>query len=84
MNLYASIGTQVLLVEANQARQALSDAEHSLKLTREEEQTARDDLSNLFNPDGFGPEGEWKKLDGLCLEKDIGEFVNPHAQHPKN
>jgi len=68
-----------VLVEANQARQALSDAEHSLKLTREEEQTARDDLSDLFDPDGFGPEGEWKKLDGVCLEKDTGEFVNSHA-----
>ena len=65
----------VLLVEANQARQALSDAEHGLKLTREEERTARDDLSDLFNPEGFGPDGEWKKLDGLCLEKDTGEFV---------
>lgn len=71
---------KVLIVEANQARQVLSDAEHSLKLTREEEQTARDDLSDLFNPDGFGPEGEWKKLDGLCLEKDAGEFVNSRAQ----
>jgi len=61
--------------EANQARQALSDAEHSLKLTREEEQTARDDLSDLFDPDGFGPEGEWKKLDGLCLELDAGDYT---------
>lgn len=68
-----------VLVEANQARQALSDAEHSLKLTREEEQTARDDLSDLFDLDGFGPEGEWKKLDGVCLEKDTGESVNSHA-----
>lgn len=69
-----------LLVEANEARQALSDAEHSLKLTREEEQTAHDDLSDLFDPDGFGPEGEWKKLNRLCLEKDTGEFVISHAQ----
>ncbi|KAF8556298.1 hypothetical protein OG21DRAFT_1596536 [Imleria badia] len=61
--------------EANQARQAFSDAEHSLKLTREEERTAHDDLSDLFNPDGFGPEGEWKKLDGLCLEKDVGDYT---------
>ncbi|KAG8218281.1 glucosidase II beta subunit-like protein-domain-containing protein [Butyriboletus roseoflavus] len=61
--------------EANQARQALSDVEHGLKLTREEEQTARDDLSNLFNPDWFGSEGEWKKLDGLCLEKDTGDYT---------
>ncbi|KAF8450938.1 glucosidase II beta subunit-like-domain-containing protein [Boletus edulis BED1] len=61
--------------EANQARQALSDAEHSLKLTREEEETAYHDLSALFDPDGFGPEGEWKRLDGLCLEMDTGDYT---------
>lgn len=71
---------KVPIVEANQARQALSDAEHSLKLTREEEETARNDLSDLFDPNGFGPEGEWKRLDGLCLEKDAGEFVKSRAQ----
>ncbi|KAH0839562.1 glucosidase II beta subunit-like protein-domain-containing protein [Lanmaoa asiatica] len=76
--------------EANQARQALSDAEHSLKLTREEEQTARDDFSDLFDPDGFGPEGEWKKLGGLCLEKDTGDYTyevclfNEARQKPNN
>lgn len=64
------------LSESNRARQALSDTENSLKLTRDEEQTARNDFSDLFDPDGFGPEGEWKKLDGLCLEKDTGELVN--------
>lgn len=61
--------------EANRARRALSDAEHSLKLTQEELQTAHEDLSDLFNPEGFGTEGEWKKLDGLCLEKDLGEYT---------
>lgn len=61
--------------EANRARQALSDAEHSLKLTRDELQTAHEDLSDIFNAEGFGAEGEWKKLDGLCLEKDMGEYT---------
>ncbi|KAF8841281.1 hypothetical protein BDN67DRAFT_928581 [Paxillus ammoniavirescens] len=60
---------------SNRARQALSDAEHSLKLTREEQQTAREDLSDLYNPEGFGLEGEWKKLDGLCLEKNVGDYT---------
>ncbi|KAH7888167.1 glucosidase II beta subunit-like-domain-containing protein [Phlebopus sp. FC_14] len=61
--------------ESNRARQALSDVEHSLKLTRDEHQTAREDLSDLFDPTGFGSEGEWKKLDGLCLQKDTGEYT---------
>ena len=25
--------------------------------------------------DGFGKQGEWKKLEGTCLEKDMGEYV---------
>lgn len=61
--------------EASRARQVLSDAEHSLKLTHDELQTAREDLSDLFDPEGFGAAGEWKKLDGLCLEKDTGEYT---------
>ncbi|KAH7903854.1 glucosidase II beta subunit-like protein-domain-containing protein [Hygrophoropsis aurantiaca] len=61
--------------ESNRARQALSDAEHSLKLTRDEEKEAKENLEDLFDPEGFGPEGEWKKLDGLCLEKDTGDYT---------
>ncbi|KAG1753222.1 glucosidase II beta subunit-like-domain-containing protein [Suillus lakei] len=30
---------------------------------------------DLFDPDGFGSEGEWKKLDGMCLSKDTGEYT---------
>lgn len=77
--LCGSLHTDILS-ESNQARQALSDAEHNLKLTREEEQTARDDFADLFDTSGFGPEGEWKKLDRLCLEKDTGEFVSSCVQ----
>lgn len=51
----------------------MSDAEHSLKLTEDEVKEARTGLDNLFNPEWFGREGEWKKLDGLCLAKDTGE-----------
>ncbi|KAF9242918.1 glucosidase II beta subunit-like-domain-containing protein [Melanogaster broomeanus] len=61
--------------ESNRARQAFSDAEHSLKLAIEEQRTAREDLSDLFSPEAFGPEGEWKKLDGLCLEKNTGDYT---------
>lgn len=61
--------------ESNRARVALSDAEHSLKLTQDEQRTANEDLLDLFDPDGFGSEGEWKKLDGMCLSKDTGEYT---------
>jgi hypothetical protein len=44
--------------ESNGAWKALSEAEHTLKLTRDE---AKD----------YGIEGDlWKKLDDLCLKKD--------------
>jgi hypothetical protein len=26
--------------------------------------------------EGFGKNGEWKKLEGTCLEKDTGEYVS--------
>jgi hypothetical protein len=33
-------------------------------------------LHKLFDPvSGFGKYGEWKKLDGTCIEKDSGECV---------
>ncbi|KAG1902835.1 glucosidase II beta subunit-like-domain-containing protein [Suillus fuscotomentosus] len=68
-------GTSDTSAESNRARVALSDAEHSLKLTQDEQRTANEDLMDLFDPDGFGPEGEWKKLDGTCLSKDTGEYT---------
>lgn len=61
------------LPDTSRARKTLSDAEHSLKLTQDEVERAQTDLSRLFNPEWFGAEGEWKKLEGLCLTKDTGE-----------
>ncbi|KAG1739894.1 glucosidase II beta subunit-like-domain-containing protein [Suillus paluster] len=68
-------GTHDTSAESNRARVALSDAEHSLKLTHDEQRNANEDLQDLFDPEGFGPEGEWKKLDGLCLSKDTGDYT---------
>ncbi|KAG2147979.1 glucosidase II beta subunit-like-domain-containing protein [Suillus clintonianus] len=68
-------GTLDTSAESNRARVALSDAEHSLKLVRDEQQDTKEGLLDLFDPQGFGPEGEWKKLDGTCLSKDTGEYT---------
>jgi protein kinase C substrate 80K-H len=65
----------IMMADASRARQAFSDAEHSLNLAIKEKETAEADLDDLFSIDGFGAEGEWKKLDGTCLEKDTGECV---------
>lgn len=59
--------------DTSRARKAFNDAEHSLDLARQELQKAQEELSRLFDSEWFGPEGEWKKLQGTCLQKDTGE-----------
>jgi protein kinase C substrate 80K-H len=38
-----------------------------------EKETKENDVNDIFNIHGFGAKGEWKTLDGACLEKDTGE-----------
>lgn len=66
--------------EVSRVRQSLSDTEVVLREAEERFESAQRDLEDLFKPDGFGKDGEWKKLDGLCLEKDTGEYVPPARQ----
>lgn len=65
--------TKAADAEATRAKQAYNDAEHSLTLTRDELETAQDDLNKLFDPEWYGKDGEWKKLYNTCLEKEVGE-----------
>lgn len=65
------IGSTAL--ESTKARKDYDEAEHSLKLTKEEKQKAEEEYAELFDIDGYGAQGEWKKLDDLCLEKEVGE-----------
>ena len=55
---------------------------------REKHNTATNDLNRINNEitsttdtlarmsTGFGPEAEWKKLDGTCVDKVSGEYVD--------
>jgi len=53
---------QTALNALNAAQRSLADEEGALQ--------------KLFDPvDGFGKSGEWKKLDGTCVEKESGEYV---------
>ncbi|KAI0939027.1 hypothetical protein AcW1_004173 [Taiwanofungus camphoratus] len=61
--------------DTSRARKAFNDAEHSLDLARQELQKAQEELSRLFDSEWFGPEGEWKKLQGTCLQKDTGDYT---------
>lgn len=63
------------LTDATHARQALTDAEAALASAKAEKKKAEEGAAELFNIHGFGAEGEWKKLDGTCLEKNTGECV---------
>ncbi|KAF8991254.1 hypothetical protein BDZ89DRAFT_1192522 [Hymenopellis radicata] len=60
---------------ATHAQQALNDAKNSLRKVEKEKQTAEEDLQKISDSITFGPQGEWKKLDGTCLEKDLGDYT---------
>jgi protein kinase C substrate 80K-H len=60
-------------IESSRAQQAFNDAENALKRLQDEQEKSKNDLKEIFNIHGFGAEGEWKKLDGQCLEKEQGE-----------
>lgn len=63
--------------DVSRLRKLLSDAETSLSEAEERLKNAQQDLEDLFKPEIFGKDGEWKKLDKMCLEKDTGEYVLP-------
>ena len=63
--------------ELSRVRQLLSEYETALREAEDKLENAKRELEDLFKPDRFGKNGEWKKLDRLCLEKDAGECVLP-------
>ena len=62
-------------VDSSKAHQALSDAERDLGSLLSDKDNTDADAAEIFDVHGFGAEGEWKKLDGTCIEKDTGECV---------
>ncbi|EPQ59687.1 hypothetical protein GLOTRDRAFT_98561 [Gloeophyllum trabeum ATCC 11539] len=61
--------------ENTKLRQSLTEAEQALRRAENDKKKAEDDLSDLFDPEGYGAQGEWKKLEGTCLEKDVGDYT---------
>ncbi|KAH9843751.1 glucosidase II beta subunit-like-domain-containing protein [Rhodofomes roseus] len=61
--------------DTSAARKAYQDAENTLKSVKKDLDKAQNELERLFDPEWYGPEGEWKKLDGTCLTKDTGEYT---------
>ena len=61
--------------DTSKTQKALNDAEHSLSLTKKELEDKQRDLARLFDPEWFGAEGEWKKLDKECLSTESGDYT---------
>ena len=62
-----------VMTEATKAREKLNDAERSLNTAEDQLEKSRKELADLFDPAGYGSQGEWKKLQNTCLTKDSGE-----------
>jgi len=61
--------------QAATALRAYNEAEDQLTILRSKADDARKALSELFDPEHFGRQGEWKKLENTCLEQDIGDYI---------
>ncbi|KAJ7929160.1 glucosidase II beta subunit-like-domain-containing protein [Mycena leptocephala] len=61
--------------DSSKARQAFNNAEAALNKVKDDKKNAEEDLDEIFDIHGFGAEGEWKKLDGTCLELNTGEYT---------
>ncbi|RPD62087.1 endoplasmic reticulum protein [Lentinus tigrinus ALCF2SS1-7] len=61
--------------DTSKQQKALNDAEHSLRLTKKEKEDAEKELARLFDPEWYGAQGEWKKLHGTCIDKEVGDYI---------
>ncbi|KAF7313462.1 hypothetical protein HMN09_00502100 [Mycena chlorophos] len=61
--------------DTSKARQALTDAENALNKVKKQHKEAEEELEEIFDAEGFGIDGEWKKLDNTCLELNTGEYT---------
>lgn len=64
-----------MLADSTRARQAFNDAQSALERLKTDKTEAEGDIKDIFEVEGFGREGEWKKLDGQCVQTDSGEYV---------
>lgn len=63
------------IADSTRARQAFTEAHSALERLKTDKTDAEGDIKEIFNIHGFGREGEWKKLDGQCVQTDSGECV---------
>jgi len=61
--------------QAAAALQQFSDAERELSKYHSERGDTVKTLAELFDLEHFGAQGEWKKLENTCLERESGDYV---------
>ena len=64
--------------DTSKMQKALNDAQHHLDQIHREKKKNDEAIERLFDPEWYGAEGEWKKLDRTCIEKEVGECVPPY------
>lgn len=73
MRIIRSSPVDSVSAESTRARKVFQDAENELNRLKAEREQKEADILDIFDVAVFGREGEWKKLDGKCLEKESGE-----------
>ncbi|KAL1741939.1 glucosidase II beta subunit-like-domain-containing protein [Schizophyllum fasciatum] len=60
--------------DTSKSRQALQNAEKALNKAQKDKKDADEQLGKLSDPAGYGTEGEWKKLQDLCISREMGDY----------
>ncbi len=73
MRIIRSSPVDCASAESTRARKVFQEAENEQNRLKAEKEQKEADILDIFDVGVFGREGEWKKLDGKCLEKEAGE-----------
>ncbi|KAF8324464.1 endoplasmic reticulum protein [Cantharellus anzutake] len=75
LNTLHSLSIINAAIDVDKHRATHQSALNVLRQSQDQLKQNEDDLDKLFDPAHFGKQGEWKKLDGECIEKDIGDYT---------
>jgi protein kinase C substrate 80K-H len=64
-----------LTADVSAARERHNAAERELNSVRSAISSAEETLEQIGNKHWFGPDGEWKKLDGTCVDTVAGDYT---------